>query len=122
VQGVPPAASPAPASATPHSRNEGAPEKRLVARAAIRDAVDASGQEMRAFYKSFLEARQEAGGGKAPSYERFCQELQKQAQTIREKTACERVDFRIYLEENKVSLKAKPVQDGPTGDLKGNRG
>ncbi len=86
-------------------------EKKLVARAAIRDAVDASGEDMKAFYKSFLEARQETGGGRAPSYEKFCQEIQRQARTIREKTACETVDFRLYLEDNRVSLKAKPIKE-----------
>jgi hypothetical protein len=91
-----------------------------VARAAIRDVVDASGEDMKAFYKSFLEARQEAGSGRAPSYEKFCQEIQKQAQTIREKTACEKVDFRLYLEENKVSLKARPVKDSEARPSKEN--
>jgi hypothetical protein len=106
---------PAPAKQAPAS------EKKLVARAAIRDVVDASGEDMKAFYKSFLEARQEVGSSKAPSYEKFCQEIQKQAQTIREKTACEKVDFRLYLEENKVSLKARPVKDGEAGPGKENR-
>jgi len=100
-----------PAGEGPDAAKRPAVEKRLVAQAAIRDAADTSGEEMKAFYKSFLEARQEVGGGKAPSYEKFCQEIQRQAQTIRQKTDCEKVDFRLYLEENKVSLKAKPVKD-----------
>jgi hypothetical protein len=87
-----------------------APGKRLVARAAIRNAVDDTGADLKAFYKSFLEARQEAGGGKAPSFEKFRQEIERQAKTIREKTSCEKVDFRLYLEDNKVSLRAKPVR------------
>jgi len=103
-----------PAGEGPDAAKRPAVEKRLVAQAAIRDAADTSGEEMKAFYKSFLEARQEVGGGKAPSYEKFCQEIQRQAQTIRQKTDCEKVDFRLYLEENRVSLKAKPVKDkGP---------
>jgi len=93
-----------------------APAKRLVARAAIRNAVDDSGENMKAFYKSFLEARQETGGGKAPSFEKFCQEIERQAKTIREKTDCERVDFRLYLEDNKVSLRAKPVKKSAEGN------
>jgi hypothetical protein len=117
-----PAPKPVAAPAAARPGDGGAPEKKLVASAAIRDLVDASGEEMRTFYKSFLAARQEAGSGKAPSYEKFCQEIQKQVRTIREKTACERVDFRLYLEDNKVSLKAKPVQDGETGDGKEKRG
>jgi hypothetical protein len=99
---------------SPDATKRVATEKKLVARAAIRDAVDTSGEEMKAFYRSFLEARQEIGGGKAPSYEKFCQEIQRQAQTIRQKTDCEKVDIRLYLEENRVSVKATPVKDkGP---------
>jgi hypothetical protein len=93
-----------------------APSKRLVARAAIRNAVDDSGADLKAFYKSFLEAKQEAGGGKAPSFERFCQEIERQVKTIREKTSCEKVDFRLYLEDNKVSLRAKPVRKSAEGN------
>jgi hypothetical protein len=117
----------APAPGTQPDRSSGpnpankASEKKLVARAAIRDVVDASGEDMKAFYKSFLEARQEAGSSKAPSYEKFCQEIQKQAQTIREKTACEKVDFRLYLEDNRVSLKARPVKEGENGPGKESR-
>ena len=111
----------APASRTSRrgdtARKGTAPEKKLVARAAIHDAVDASGEDLKAFYKSFLEARLETGSGPAPTYEKFCQEIQRQAQTIREKTSCEMVDFRLYLEDNKVSLKAKPVKTNEAGDV-----
>jgi hypothetical protein len=101
---------PPPARAT--GRRPDPLDRKLVAQTAVRDLVDATGEEMKAFYKSFLEARQEAGSTRPPSYEKFCEEIQRQARTIREKTACERVDFRLYLEENKVSLKARPVKDG----------
>ena len=98
-----------------------ASEKKLVARAAIRDVVDASGEDMKTFYRSFLEARQETGSGRAPSYEKFCQEIQRQARTIREKTDCETVDFRLYLEDNRVSLKAKPIKGKQTREVEEER-
>jgi hypothetical protein len=116
------ARTPAPGPGAPPPRKGPAPDRRLVARAAIRDAVDATGDNMKAFYKSFLEARQETGNGKPPSYERFCQQIEKQARTIREKTACSKVDFRLYLEENKVSVKARPVKDIGTEDPEETRG
>jgi len=103
------------------AQRHAASEKKLVARAAIRDVVDASGEDMKTFYKSFLEARQETGNGRAPSYEKFCQEIQRQASTIREKTDCERVDFRLYLEDNRVSLKAKPVKGKQTSEVEEER-
>jgi len=105
----------------PSAPRHAASEKRLVAQAAIRDVVDASGEDMKTFYKSFLEARQETGSSKAPSYEKFCQEIQRQARTIREKTDCERVDFRLYLEDNRVSLKARPVREKQTREVEEDR-
>jgi hypothetical protein len=105
----------------PSAPKRAASEKKLVARAAIRDVVDASGEDMKTFYKSFLEARQETGSGKAPSYEKFCQEIQRQAKTIREKTDCERVDFRLYLEDNRLSLKANPVKGRQTREVEEDR-
>jgi hypothetical protein len=104
------------------ARRGAAPEKKLVAQAAIHNAVDASGEDLKAFYKSFLEARQETGSGRAPTYEKFCQEIERQARTIREKTSCEKVDFLLYLEDNKVSLKAKPVKTKEVGDVEEKRG
>lgn len=103
-QAVSPAAPPPP----PTESRADSPSRRLLARAAIRDASDKSG-ELKAFYQSFLEARQEAGG-KAPSFERFRKEIERQVAAIREKASCEQVDFRLYLEADKVSVKAKPLK------------
>lgn len=98
-------AAPAPAAKAAERRES--PERRLVARAAISNARDAEG-ELKTFYRSFLEAR---GEGKAPSFEKFRTEIEKHIEIIRRKSSCERVDFRLYLENNKVALKAKPHKD-----------
>jgi hypothetical protein len=102
-----PSSAAAPPAAPPP---EGRPpaDRRLVARAAISNARDAEG-ELKTFYRSFLEARQ--GEGKAPSFEKFRMEIEKQLDFIRKKASCERVDFRLYLENNKVALKAKPLKE-----------
>ena len=80
----------------------------LVAQAAIKNISDSAG-ELKTFYKAFLEARAETGTEKHPSYKKFCKELERHAAAIRQKISCERVDFRLYLQGNKVSLRAKPV-------------
>ena len=103
------AAAPPPAPAAPAPRKSAA-DRRLVARAAISNARDAEG-ELKSFYKSFLEARQERGEGKAPSFEKFRTEIEKHIEIIRKKVSCERVDFSLYLENNKVALKAKPIKE-----------
>ena len=105
-QQQPSAAAPPHASKTPGRRES--PESHLVARAAISSARDAEG-ELKSFYRSFLEARQ--GEGKAPSFEKFRTEIEKHIEIIRRKSSCERVDFRLYLENNKVALKAKPHKE-----------
>ena len=76
--------------------------------------MDSEGS-LKAFYRSFLEARQENGEGKVPSFERFRQEIERHLQAIRQKVSCERVDFRLYLENNKVALKARPSKDEESG-------
>ncbi len=101
-------ASAAPPPASPASARRDPAERRLVARAAISNARDAEG-ELKTFYRSFLEARQ--GEGKAPSFEKFRTEIEKHIEIIRRKSSCERVDFRLYLENNKVALKAKPHKE-----------
>lgn len=106
-QGAPPAQAPTAPSAAARRPPE---ERRLVARAAIASARDAEG-ELKSFYRSFLEARQERGEGKAPSFEKFRSEIEKHIEIIRKKVSCERVDFRLYLENNKVALKAKPLKE-----------
>ncbi|HEU5181531.1 MAG TPA: MXAN_5187 C-terminal domain-containing protein [Candidatus Polarisedimenticolia bacterium] len=104
-QGSSPAPQP-PTAPAPGRRDPA--ERRLVARAAISSARDAEG-ELKTFYRSFLEARQ--GEGKAPSFEKFRTEIEKHIEIIRRKSSCERVDFRLYLENNKVALKAKPHKE-----------
>jgi hypothetical protein len=66
---------------------------------------------MKQLYRSFLEAQHENGSGRAPSYERFCREILRQADAIRQKSPCDRVDFRLYLENNKVCIRARPLKE-----------
>jgi hypothetical protein len=87
-----------------------AAERRLLARTSIRDATD-SQEALKSFYRSFLEARQENGEGKAPSFEKFRKEIERHMASIREKSSCEKVDFRLYLENNRIALKAKPLKE-----------
>jgi hypothetical protein len=104
-----------PAPAQPPPRPQGRPaERRLLASASIRDATDSRG-ELQAFYRSFLEARQDNGEGKAPSFEKFRKEIERHMEAIRQKASCERVDFRLYLENNKIALKAKPLKEEEKG-------
>ena len=79
-----------------------------------RTAVGTSGEtegNLKEFYRSFLEARIETGEGKPPSFEKFRQEIEKHVETIRRSASCERVDFRLYLENKRVALKAKPLKE-----------
>jgi hypothetical protein len=106
------AESPAPDArpSSPPAAKPSAVERRLLARTSIRDATD-SQDELKAFYRSFLEARQENGEGKAPSFEKFRKEIERHMAVIREKASCEKVDFRLYLENKRVALKAKPLKE-----------
>ena len=103
-------AGPPPPSPPQAPRDRQSANRRLLATASIRDATDSRG-ELQAFYRSFLEARQDSGEGKAPSFEKFRKEIERHMEAIRQKASCERVDFRLYLENNKISLKAKPLKE-----------
>jgi hypothetical protein len=106
-------AQPVKPASPPAAKPSGA-ERRLLARTSIRDATD-SQEELKAFYRSFLEARQENGGGKAPSFEKFRQEIERHMAAIREKASCDKVDFRLYLENKRIALKAKPLKEEENG-------
>lgn len=95
-------------SQTPERGRRLPPQEGLVARAAIRNATDSS-RELKEFYRAFLEAQQEIGARKTPSYEKFCQEIDRRAAAIRQQKSCEAVDFRLYLRDNKVSLKVRAI-------------
>jgi len=99
-----------PAGPMPESPKPSPDESRLLARTSIRNAVESEG-ELRAFYRSFLEARQECGNGKTPSFERFRREIERHVEAIRQKASCDTVDFRLYLQNNKVVLKARPLKE-----------
>jgi len=105
------AESPSRADASPAApKEETRAGTSLVARACIRDAHD-SADQVQSLYRAFLVAREKAGDAQpVPSYERFCREIDRHAAAIREKSSCERVDFRLYLQNNKVALKAKPYK------------
>jgi len=106
AESAPPAARPT----SPPAARPSAVERRLLARTSIRDATD-SQEELKAFYRSFLAARQENGEGKAPSFDKFRKEIERHMAAIREKASCEKVDFRLYLENKRVALKAKPLKE-----------
>ena len=108
-----PTPTPATPAAPPASRPS-AVERRLLARTSIRDATD-SQEELQAFYRSFLAARQENGEGKAPSFEKFRKEIERHMAAIREKASCEKVDFRLYLENKRIAVKAKPLKEEENG-------
>jgi hypothetical protein len=104
-----PAAGSPPPPSPPETRPP-AGGRRLLARTSIRDATDSQDQ-LKAFYRSFLEARQENGEGKAPSFEKFRKEIERHMAAIREKASCEKVDFRLYLENKRIALKAIPLKE-----------
>jgi hypothetical protein len=65
---------------------------------------------LRNFYENFIAAKDQVGDQKKPSFDAFAREIARHAATIKDKVDCELIDFKIYSNENKVSIKAKPLK------------
>jgi hypothetical protein len=65
---------------------------------------------VRRLYESFIAAKARVGDAKQPSYEAFSREIARHTASLRGKSDCGAIDFKIYCSDNKVSLKAKPAK------------
>jgi len=64
---------------------------------------------LRRLHERFGAARVQTGQGEAPAYERFRDQVRAQLEALRQKGVSGKVEFRISVQNGKVSLKAKPV-------------
>jgi len=74
--------------------------------------IPAAGQDeasVRKLYDSFLAARQATGDARPLAFSTFAREIARQAASLKEKSLCEAVEFKIYSRDNKVTLKVKAV-------------
>lgn len=102
-------------SARLHRPVAAAPERRLDAASGVVVTDRLEPEAVAALYQSLTRrgkaASSEGGGGAAPAMEldTFRGYLSQQIESIRLKTGCEAVQFRIATEDGKLKLKAKPV-------------
>ena len=90
-----------------------------------REAIEAIGRQMvtlgglspdhiedvslRSLYNSFAQARAQVGqAAKTPGYERFRDQIRSQLQTLKKQGKTGPVEFRVSIQDRKVSLKARP--------------
>jgi hypothetical protein len=66
--------------------------------------------ELKNLYQNFIAAKARAGDQKTPSFDAFAREIARHTAAIKGQVDCETIDFRIYLKDNKVSIKAKPLK------------
>ena len=66
-------------------------------------------ETLRGLYENYLTAGRQAGDPRRPSYDNFAREIARQASLLRGKADCTAVDFKIYCEDNRVKIKAKPA-------------
>jgi hypothetical protein len=81
--------------------------ERLVGECRIRDASPEEGS-LRELYDRFVQARQETGDGKPPSFEGFRRGIVYQTNQLRERTGCGEIELRVVVNDRKVQLKARP--------------
>lgn len=88
----------------------GAPARRSPAQKAFRIPAQQGQEEaLRTLYDSFVAARQNAGDQRPIGFDSFAREVSRQTAAIKGKVDCEAVEFRIYSQDNKVTLKARPA-------------
>ena len=88
--------------------------KRRVSRPSREGAVRLSPDRLedaslRSLYNSFTQARAQVGqAGKTPGYERFRDQIQSQLQALKKQGKTGPVEFKVSIQDRKVSLKARP--------------
>ena len=65
---------------------------------------------LRNLYETFIAAKDQVGDRKKPSFDSFAREIARHTATIKGQVDCEQIDFKIYSNDNKVSIKAKPLK------------
>jgi hypothetical protein len=65
---------------------------------------------VRELYDSFIAAKSRVGDSRRPSFDAFAREIARHAATLKGRSDCDAIDFKIYCKDNKVSLKAKPAR------------
>jgi hypothetical protein len=109
----PPPASGAPATGAAGTKAAGVAGRRHTAQNAFRIPAQQGQEEaLRTLYNSFVAARQNAGDQRPIGFDSFAREVTRQTAAIKGKVDCEAVEFRIYSQDNKVTLKARPAGSG----------
>ena len=65
---------------------------------------------LKKLYDNFIAAKDRVGDQKKPSFDAFAREIARHTAAIRGQVDCETIDFKIYSNDNKVSIKAKPLK------------
>lgn len=74
-------------------------------------AANDSGPTEKDFFEAYVSARKSAGQGvEGLTPEKLRSALSKQEKAIRDKTGCDRVRFRVIVEDGKAKLKATPIR------------
>lgn len=63
---------------------------------------------LRRLHASFLEARKKSGESASVPFDAFARKVAAQAESLRRKSGCEKVELRLEISDSKVLLKARP--------------
>jgi hypothetical protein len=74
------------------------------------ESPELDGEAVRALYRNFVDARQQAGEGGAVKFENFEKLISQQTVKILTEKGASAVDFRLETKDGKVSLKARPIK------------
>ena len=82
--------------------------EQIVARCTVKDPASER-EHLRLLHMRLLDARKKSGEGEAKlSFEKFLRSVSSQADKLREKTGCAKVELRVIVQDRKVTVKARP--------------
>jgi len=72
---------------------------------------DPAEERFREIFQQFVATKKQCGESTdALTFESFAAKLRQNEDTVRQKTGCEKVDFKVYIKEGKAALKASPAK------------
>jgi len=82
--------------------------EQIIARCTVKDPAN-DREHLRLLHMRLLDARKKSGEADAKlSFDRFLRSISAQADKLREKTGCAKVELRVIVQDRKVTVKARP--------------
>jgi hypothetical protein len=84
-------------------------KERLLARCNVADP-DSDREGLRRLHTRYVDESRLRQAGRVPSFENFVRGVTEQTRRLREQAGCDQIELRLVLRDDKIQLKARPVE------------